>query len=72
MFSNLDELAAGGVIGFREALEAALIIGILVALLQRTDRGAMVRWVWAGVAAALVASVATWKVFFRLTGEFSK
>ena len=72
MFSNIDELVAGGVIGFREALEAALIVGILVALLQRTDRQAMVRWVWGGVVVAVIASVATWQVFFLVTGEFSK
>ena len=72
MFSNIDELVAGGVIGFREALAAALIVGILVALLQRTDRGAMVCWVWGGVGVAVIASVATWKAFFLVTGEFSK
>ena len=72
MFSNIDELVAGGVIGFREALEAALIVGILVALLQRTDRGAMVRWVWGGVISAVVASVVTWKAFFHVSGEFAK
>jgi high-affinity iron transporter len=72
MFTDIDELAAGGVIGFREALEAALIVGILVALLQRTGRAAMVSWVWGGVAAALVASLVSWKAFFLVTGEFSK
>ena len=72
MFSNIDELVAGGVIGFREALEAALIVGILVALLQRTDRGAMVCWVWGGVISAVVASVVTWKAFFHVSGEFAK
>ena len=72
MFSNIDELVAGGVIGFREALEAALIVGILVALLQRTDRGAMVRWVWGGVVVAVIASVATWQAFFHVSGEFAK
>ena len=65
-------MVAGGVIGFREALEAALIVGILVALLQRTDRGAMVRWVWGGVVVAVIASVATWQAFFHVSGEFAK
>ncbi len=72
MFSNINELVAGGVIGFREALEATLIIGILVALLQRTERQGMVRWVWGGVVIAIIASVATWQAFFIVTGEFSK
>ena len=65
-------MEAGFLIGFREALEAALIIGILITLLQRTDRQAMVYWVWGGVIAALVASVATWQAFFLIAGEFSR
>ena len=65
-------MEAGFLIGFREALEAALIIGVLITLLQRTDRQAMVYWVWGGVIAALVASVATWQAFFLIAGEFSR
>ena len=72
MFSDIDELVAGGVIGFREALEAALIVGILIALLQRTERQAMVRWVWGGVVIAVVASVVTWQAFLLFAGKFSK
>ena len=66
------DMEAGFLIGFREALEAALIIGILITLLQRTNRQAMVHWVWGGVIAALVASVATWQAFFLIAGEFSR
>jgi high-affinity iron transporter len=41
------------VIGLREGLEAALIIGIIAAfLIQRDERGAL-RWMWAGVALAI-------------------
>jgi high-affinity iron transporter len=41
------------VIGLREGLEAALIIGIIAAfLIQRDQRGAL-RWMWVGVALAI-------------------
>ena len=44
------------VIGLREGLEAALIVGIIAAFLRRNGRS--LRPMWIGVAAALVASVA--------------
>jgi len=66
------DLEAGFLIGFREALEAALIIGVLVSLLYRTDREFMVKWVWGGVILALVASILTWQAFEIIVGEFSK
>jgi len=66
------DMEAGFLIGFREALEAALIIGVLVSLLYRTDREFMAKWVWGGVLLALVASVLTWQAFEIIIGEFSK
>ena len=59
-------------IGFREALEAALIIGVLISLLYRTRRELMAKWVWSGVVLALIASVLTWMIFEIFVGEFSK
>lgn len=66
------DMQAGFLIGFREALEAALIIGVLVSLLYRTSRGVMAKWVWGGVVLALIASVLTWQAFEIFIGEFSK
>ena len=66
------DMEAGFLIGFREALEAALIIWVLVSLLYRTDRGFMAKWVWGGVVLAIVASVLTWQAFEVIVGEFSK
>jgi high-affinity iron transporter len=46
------------VIGLREGLEAALIIGIVAAFLRQRGRLDALRWVWAGVAAAIAICVA--------------
>jgi len=42
------------VIGLREALEAALIVGIIAAFLGREGRRDLLRWMWAGVGAAVL------------------
>jgi high-affinity iron transporter len=46
------------VIGLREGLEAALIVGIVAAFLAARGRRDAVRWVWAGVAIAVALCAA--------------
>ena len=45
------------VIGLREGVEASLIVGIVAAFLSRQGRLDALRWMWAGVAAAVVLCV---------------
>jgi high-affinity iron transporter len=51
-------LFSSALIGLREGLEAALVVSILVAFLVKTDRKKSLRFVWPGVGAAVVLSVA--------------
>ncbi len=46
------------VIGLREGLEAALIVGIIAAFLRRQGRRDLIRWVFIGVGAAILLCVA--------------
>lgn len=46
------------IIGLREGLEAALIVGIIAAFLQKQGQRRALRWMWIGVAAAIAICVA--------------
>src|SRR5579875_3715350 len=46
------------VIGLREGLEAALIVGIIAAFLRKQGRRDLVRWVFVGVGAAVLLCLA--------------
>ena len=51
------------VIGLREGLEAALIVGIIAAFLLRRGERSALRWMWAGVGLAVVLCLGIALVF---------
>ncbi|MEX6505489.1 FTR1 family protein [Jiella sp. M17.18] len=58
-------------IAFRESLEAFLLVGILIAYLRRMDAGRYVKWIYAGVAGGLVASLVGAFVLQVVVDQFS-
>jgi|Deesub1362A_J573_1020465.scaffolds.fasta_scaffold07609_2 high-affinity iron transporter len=50
-------MIASFLIALREGLEAALIVGIALGVLVKLRRGDLRRWVWSGVAAAVLISL---------------
>lgn len=65
MFQSLQAL----VITLREGIEAALVVGIIVTYLRKTGRESRERWVYAGLAAGIVASLACAAIFAALGVE---
>ena len=55
----------------REGLEAALIVGILVAYIVRTDRRHLLKPVWTGVSSAIAASLALGGILSFTSAELS-
>jgi len=59
------------IIALREGLEAALIVGILVAYVVRTDRRHLLKPLWTGVSVALIASLALGGLLAFTSAELS-
>ena len=59
------------IIALREGLEAALIVGILVAYVVRTDRRHLLKPLWTGVAVALVLTLGLGAILSFTSSELS-
>ncbi len=57
-----SQLFGSALIGVREGLEAAIVVTILVAFLVKSDGRDALKWVWLGVGAAIVMTVAVFLV----------
>jgi high-affinity iron transporter len=57
-------------IGFRESLEAFLLVGILLAYLYRVGAGRYAKWIYVGVAAGLFASLVAAFLFQVVVDQF--
>ncbi len=68
--ANAD-LWAGSLIGFREAVEAALVIGVLLTWLVKSERTELKKWLWRGVGVGILASLMTAALFYWLWGGIS-
>jgi high-affinity iron transporter len=62
-------LTAGFVTGLREGVEAALIVAILLAYLNRSGNGAQASKIWLGTGLAALLSVAAGIVIFQTAGS---
>lgn len=65
MFSNY-------LIGLREGIEAALVVSILLTYLVRTNRNPLIKFVWYGLAAAVLASIFIAVGLESISGELSE
>jgi len=63
-------LGAALLITFRETLEAALVVGIILAFLAKADLRRFRPAVWGGVAAGILVSILTAYLFINILGEF--
>jgi high-affinity iron transporter len=53
-----SQLFGSALIGLREGLETAIVVTILLAFLVKSDRRDAIKWVWFGVGAAIVMTIA--------------
>jgi high-affinity iron transporter len=66
---EVGALTAGFVTGLREGVEAALIVAILLAYLNRSGNGAQAPRIWLGTGLALLLSVVAGVLIFQTAGS---
>ena len=69
---NFSEVLPTFVITLREGVEAALVVGIVLACLKKSDRSHLNSWVYAGVVVGLIASALVGVLFGWIVQAFSK
>jgi len=62
-------MVAGYLLGLREGLEAALILGVTFGVLQRMRRSELAPSAWLGVAVAVLVSLAAAAILFSVGAE---
>ena len=60
------------IVAFREFFEIAAVLGVMLAYLHKSNHGKLSKYVWAGAAAAGVASVAAALLFETVAGGFEQ
>jgi len=68
----LADIWTGGLIGFREAMEATLIVVVFMIILKKSDRPELMNSIWKGVGLGVVASVITAIIFLFIIGNFEE
>lgn len=60
--SVVTQMFGSGLIGVREGLEAGIVVMVLIAFAAKADRRDALKWIWAGVAAALAMTIGTFLI----------
>ncbi|MCK0439810.1 FTR1 family protein [Gordonia alkaliphila] len=60
--SVVTKMVGSGLIGVREGLEAGIVVMILIAFAAKSGRRDALRWLWAGVIAALAMTIGTFLI----------
>ena len=68
----IADLWTGGLIGFREALEATLLVVILLLFLKNSKRDDLTSSIWKGVGYGIFASIITAILFELVIGSFEE
>jgi len=68
----MADIWTGGLIGFREALEATMIIVIFMLILNKSERPELMNSIWKGVGLGIIASIITAALFQLVIGGFAE